>query len=482
MRDNTKQRRCRMIQGVSPSVIMVLLFLCLPVFAEAQYAEVSIGQNGLTVTSVSPQITYMELRVAAPSGEIVFDESSNSGSIGWDVPLYAQDGMYSWEIRLGNANAKRVRRTEGETRTIAVRAMRESGSFMILNGAIVNQAEEETSLWRSVLGYGEYALLQIADFIISPVYADQVILDDLIVDGSVCTGFDCVNGESFGFDTIRLKENNLRIRFMDTSNSASFPSRDWEVTVNDSSNGGANYFGITDIDGGKRVFTLEGGAPSHSLYVDDYGRVGFGTSVPVVELHMADGDTPTVRLDQDGTSGWPRQVWDVAGNEANFFIRDATNGSKLSFRIAPGAPTDSLTIKADGKVGIGTWSPTEKLHVVGNAFISGNLELGSSREVKNNIRPLESNEALQTFAKLQPVKFQYKVDPEEESIGFIAEEVPDLVATNSRKSISTMDVVAVMTKVVQEQQKAIEELNLMVQQLQAQLGEQVAVSTVPAVQ
>jgi hypothetical protein len=33
---------------------------------------------------------------------------------------------------------------------------------------------------------------------------DQVILDDLIVDGSACIGLDCVNGESFGFDTIRI--------------------------------------------------------------------------------------------------------------------------------------------------------------------------------------------------------------------------------------------------------------------------------------
>ncbi len=40
---------------------------------------------------------------------------------------------------------------------------------------------------------------------------DQVILDDLIVDGSLFVGFDCFNGESFGFDTIRLKENNTRI-------------------------------------------------------------------------------------------------------------------------------------------------------------------------------------------------------------------------------------------------------------------------------
>ena len=53
---------------------------------------------------------------------------------------------------------------------------------------------------------------------------DQVIPDDLIVQGSLCVGFDCVNNESFGFDTIRLKENNTRIKFEDTSVGASRPT------------------------------------------------------------------------------------------------------------------------------------------------------------------------------------------------------------------------------------------------------------------
>jgi len=35
--------------------------------------------------------------------------------------------------------------------------------------------------------------------------ADQVIADDVIIQGSTCVGFDCVNNENFGVDTIRLK-------------------------------------------------------------------------------------------------------------------------------------------------------------------------------------------------------------------------------------------------------------------------------------
>lgn len=194
-------------------------------------------------------------------------------------------------------------------------------------------------------------------------WSDQVILDDLIVDGSQCVGVDCVNGESFGFDTIRLKENNLRIKFQDTSSTASFPTNDWQITANDSSNGGANKFSIDDIDGGRTPFTIEAGAPSHSLYVDDGGRIGLGTSTPVVEIHNKDGDTPTLRLEQDGSSGFTPQTWDMAGNETNFFIRDVTNGSRLPFRIRPGAPTNSIYVDVDGDVGLGTSSPQEDLHV-----------------------------------------------------------------------------------------------------------------------
>lgn len=202
-------------------------------------------------------------------------------------------------------------------------------------------------------------------FLSMGIQADIVHLDDVIIDGSLCTGFDCVNGESFGFDTIRLKENNLRIKFQDTSSSANFPSRDWQITINDSANGGANKFSIDDIDGGRTPFTIEAGAPSNSLFVDDGGRLGLGTSTPVADVHTKSGNTPTLRLEQDGSSGFTPQTWDVAGNEANFFIRDVTNGSTLPLRIRPGAPTSAIDIAAGGDVGIGTGSPQEQLHVRG---------------------------------------------------------------------------------------------------------------------
>lgn len=194
--------------------------------------------------------------------------------------------------------------------------------------------------------------------------AQQVFTTDVIVQGSLCVGFDCVSGENFGADTVRLKENNLRIHFDDTSTSGSFPNNDWRITINDDGNGGANYFGIDDATSGRRVFSIEAGAPANAMYVRSSGNVGIGTSAPSVELHVEDGDSPTLRLEQDGSSGFTAQTWDVAGNEANFFVRDVTNGSKLSFRIKPNAPEDSLFIKeGNGDIGMGTDSPQRGLHI-----------------------------------------------------------------------------------------------------------------------
>jgi hypothetical protein len=191
---------------------------------------------------------------------------------------------------------------------------------------------------------------------------DQVIPDDLIVQGSACVGIDCVNNENFGFDTIRMKENNTRIDFTDTSSSAGFPSQDWEIAANDSNSGGRNALIVSDEN--TQLFVVESGNIANALYVDDQARVGLRTSNPVLDLHISTGNTPAIRLEQTNASGFTAQTWDIAGNEANFFVRDVTGGSRLPFRIRPGAPTSSVDIAATGNVGIGTASPSVSLHVL----------------------------------------------------------------------------------------------------------------------
>jgi hypothetical protein len=188
-------------------------------------------------------------------------------------------------------------------------------------------------------------------------------------------------------------ENNNRIKFGDTSVSP-FPNNDWEIEANSNLSGGQSYLGFNDCGSADNdgdcttdlVFAVEAGARSSALYVESDGDVGFGTSNPVVNLHVVDGNTPTLRLQQDGSSGFAPQTWDVAGNETSFFIRDATSSSTLPFRIqGGGAPSSSIFIASDGDVGMGTSSPMSGL---GAAAAGVHVVLSASAEI---ILALQSN-------------------------------------------------------------------------------------------
>lgn len=77
---------------------------------------------------------------------------------------------------------------------------------------------------------------------------DQVYQDDLVVVGSIGVGFDATDGMEFGFETLILKENNVRIKFEDTSSSSQYPGMSWGLRANEVSNGGANQFAIDIFD------------------------------------------------------------------------------------------------------------------------------------------------------------------------------------------------------------------------------------------
>ncbi len=496
----------------------VALFLVFMFTAAAENQPVADVMMSSSEIHWQPRINYdqMILTVSGPDGS-VFSKTFKDTTPYFDLSFLEGksllDGSYTYELRVVPHVSKKMRKA-GIEPNIPQRSLTQTGYFTLKNGSIVTTTSEETPD--------------------RPL--DVLHYDDVIITGSLCVGFDCADGESFGFDTIILKEHNLRIYFNDTSYTASYPTNNWRITINDSTNGGANYFSIDDVDEGTHPFRIEAGAPSNSLYVEDYGRIGIKTSTPVVELHIKDSDTPTVRLEQDSSGGWTPQTWDVAGNESNFFIRDVTNGSKLPFRIQPSTPSSTLCLKSDGKVGIGTWSPSNMLEIETtgqnstlmfdrtdgarvqfaakgtkaalNVETSHQLELGtnnttrmtiaadgkvgigttspsyplqmgggaysdgndwypsSSIKYKENINSLDADEAVDALNELNPVKFNYKSNKSDERVGFIAEEVPQLVATNERDGLSPMDVVAVLTKVVQEQQQTISDLKKRIEDLE----------------
>jgi len=93
----------------------------------------------------------------------------------------------------------------------------------------------------------------------------------------------------------------------------------------------------------------------------------------------------------------------------------------------------------------------------------------SSRESKENIKDLASEEALSALRALRPKRFNYKVEKDEEYLGFIAEDVPELVASKDRKALSAMDIVAVLTRVVQQQQEVFKQQQSVLKKQQAEI-------------
>ena len=152
------------------------------------------------------------------------------------------------------------------------------------------------------------------------------------------------------------------------------------------------------------------------------------------------------------------------GSDAGFALKNARENKQWNFRTINGGNTFAATLQGTGgaefmvKNGTDDYKKVELYLGSGAKNVGGVWYDASSRALKENIKPLGTKEALEAFSKLQPVTYNYKTDKKEKVVGFIAEDVPELVAINSHDALSPMDMVAVLTKVVQEQDKKIAEL------------------------
>jgi hypothetical protein len=152
------------------------------------------------------------------------------------------------------------------------------------------------------------------------------------------------------------------------------------------------------------VFEVDAGAPANSLRVSSGGNIGIGTATPVLDVHANTTDTPAIRLEQNNSGGFTAQTWDIGANEANFFVRDVTSGSRLPFRVRPGAPTSSVDIAASGNVGIGTGSPTTARLVIDGTSGATGLDLSSDdlyadmRVIRNTLNTTDKDLYLQFLA------------------------------------------------------------------------------------
>jgi Chaperone of endosialidase len=400
-------------------LIVAVLFPFIALAADASRQPT--GMHVANPTSVEWKLdhTGAVLSVQRPDGEVFTETFAAGQSPSLRLDGFT-DGAYSWELR-GGADVQ-------------------SGTFTIANGAIVPPDIPEN------LRAGRP---------LRPA-TDTFFADDVSAAGGVCAGTDCTNAEVYGFASIKMKENNTRIKFEDTSASVGFATTDWQISANDTTSGGANKLFVEDLTAATVPFLIEGGSPTNTLYVDSNGRVGIRTSTPARDLTIANPVSTIIRMEQSAS---PFQAWDIVANNNNFYVRDV-NHEQNPFIIKQSAPYYSLVIEStSGNIGLGVATPLYPVHHSSGARLeAGNWTNASSRAIKQDIHELDRKTAFDALKSLQPMTYAYKANPTDTQVGFIAEDVPELVATPDRKGLSSMDVVAVLTKVIQEQQKTIEEM------------------------
>jgi hypothetical protein len=167
------------------------------------------------------------------------------------------------------------------------------------------------------------------------------------------------------------------------------------------------------------AFRVENANASSSMVVLDNGNVGIGTTNPGEKLHVYNAGNSFIKIDSDAISPY------MAGVE---FLRSSINGGRIyndgsavqvklesyfgydaanptrggfMFKTAPitsGTLVDAVRIDARGYVGIGTTTPTARLHVSGNLLVtdgitgsfsgSGLIESASFSSTASYVNPL----------------------------------------------------------------------------------------------
>ncbi|MBC8117592.1 MAG: tail fiber domain-containing protein [Candidatus Saccharimonas sp.] len=245
--------------------------------------------------------------------------------------------------------------------------------------------------------------------------------------------------------------------------------------------GGGLGFNVKDVEAGTTPFSLLPGAPSNSLFVAVNGSIGMGTATP----------DPSSRLDirslltnglmakrDDGNGHYLRVENNISAFRCGVqgINGDAQCGSLTAdkgLNLLAGGST-KMVINSTGKISFGN-SPlaittAALLHTTGARLTAGGAwSNASSRSLKQDIEPITSEQARDTVRALQPVGYRYKNELDERYVGFIAEDVPELVATNDRKGLAPMDITAVLTKVVQDQQTKLEKQEAMIAALTERL-------------
>jgi|GEM_PF-1099089 len=310
------------------------------------------------------------------------------------------DGSYAYELRVVSQLDPELREKLGRSRDggdafgaeeirkggkLQERPLVQAGYLSIQGGSFVNSSRPVPS--------GPKPPLQ------NITAKDVVYNDNLIVHGLACIGSNCSNGDAT--NTLVLKDSIIRVLFDDVPEGLTYTG-DWMLEINGIQGADISRFSIRDVDNGTVPFTLAAGAPDNSLYVRSNGSLGLGTSTPAVRLDVraSSSGAATERLQNSSATGYSgTEYLNNTGTVSLFFgVDNAAATTRLnSVNSNPIViltnSTERMRITSAGDVGIGTAAPGARLEVSGGevrfppgAGAAGFTHFNFASDGKNYIR------------------------------------------------------------------------------------------------